>query len=90
MVAFENATCSISVAVVPLGINGSVPTFKCFAGGSCVEAAGGVGLKECRQACVPAGSGWKCANQTCVPEPGGISKTDCTVVCVPGGGVGGR
>ena len=37
VVAFENNTCSISVAVVPLGANGSTPTYECF-NGTCREA----------------------------------------------------
>ena len=83
VVAFENNTCSISVAVVPLGANGSIPTYKC-SNGTCLEAPGGRGLSECRDACVPpAGDAYKCVGGECAPDPGGVSKSDCAAVCVP-------
>ena len=86
VVAFENATCSISVAVVALGANGTVPTFRCF-NGTCIEATAGRGrgLSECQDACVPAGGGaYKCVGGLCVLDPGGVSKSDCAAMCVPG------
>ena len=82
VVAFENNTCSISVAVVPLGANGTTPTYRCF-DGTCREAATGRGLSECREACVPpAGGAYKCVARECVPYPGGVSKSDCAAMCV--------
>lgn len=83
VVAFENATCSISVAVVPLGVNGSTPTYMCF-NGTCVKAATGCGLSECREVCVPlAGRAFKCVGGRCVLNLGGVSKSDCAAMCVP-------
>lgn len=78
VIAFENNTCSISIAVVPLGANGSTPTYRCF-NGTCREAVGGRVLSECEQACAPVA--YKCVGGKCVLDPGGVSKSDCAAIC---------
>ena len=78
VIAFENNTCSISIAVVPLGANGSTPTYKCF-NGTCREAVGGRVPSECEQACAPAA--YKCVGGKCVLDPGGVGKSDCAAIC---------